>query len=219
MSGGRERARPQSRRTQPPIIDLEARSNNEPVTPVDVHVMSVEKAPKAPEEYADPLVGDGTGEPLGILGPMSNTGSLPVLAGTVAAIEEEKRMTITHTTAEQRRDDLEHELRALEAWWRNLTDKDIGETLPKAIEYGASDLDLMGQGVRMLQGDRWEGGDAGESRAVGQELAILFYLQGKIARALSAASLGQRCSGDTIKDIRIYAVMLQKVRETGSWVN
>lgn len=179
-----------------PTINLEAR-RGEPVTPVDVTVVSIEQTGRDP---------------------MSNTGSLPILAGVVAAIEGEKNVTIERTTAEQRRADLESQLYEIKTWWEGLTARDIADTLPKAIEYGASDLDLMGQGVRMLQGDVWEGGDAGERRAVGQELAILFYLQGKIARALSAASLGQRCSADTIKDIRIYAVMLQRVRETGTWV-
>lgn len=209
-----------------PIIDLERRNRDEPVTPVDVEVVSVERPPYESTGhdidcgvYAtdDPRVpGDCTCQPVD---PKTVTGSLPVLQEARAAIEGRTHVTIERTTAEQRRADLDEELHTIADWWRALTEEDIKATLPKALEYGASDLDLMGQGVRMLQGDVWEGGDAGERRAVGQELAVLFYLQGKIARALSAAGSGQRCSDDTIKDIRIYAVMLQKVRETGSWVN
>lgn len=215
-----------SGRRQQPIIDLQAR--NEPVTPVDVAVVSIERPPYESTGHDvdcgiydtdDPRVpGDCTCQTDPTTATTA-TGSLPILAGVVAAIEEEKHVTVERTTAEQRRADLDDELHTIADWWRMLTEEDIKATLPKATEYGASDLDLMGQGVRMLQGDVWDGGDAGEARAVGQELAVLFYLQGKIARALSAASQGQRCSVDTITDIRVYAVMLAKIRETGSWVN
>lgn len=178
-----------------PKIDLEARHREELVTPADVTVVSVMSP--------DPTM----------------TGSLPVLRETQAALATERGgKHVERTTAEQRRDDLEAQYQEIEKWWRAVTDVDIDDTLPKALEYGAGDLDHMGQGLLMLQGDVWEGGDEKERRAVGQELAILFYISGKVSRALAAAQQGRRMSDDTIRDIRVYSVMLQRVRDTGKWI-
>lgn len=238
MSGGRERHRPRSRAGGGggPIIDLEARALDQgPVTPVDVSVVSIDKPPLPPPPYEatghdpDCAIHEDDDDPLACtcqtpldevfrLVRHTATGSLPILSATRAAIEGEKHVTVTRTTADQRHDDLMEQFREVEAWWRNVTEVDLSETLPKALEYGSGDLELMGQALLMLQGDVWEGGDDAERQAIGQELAILFYIQGKVSRALSAAKDGKRCSPDTIKDVRIYSVMLQRVRDTGRWI-
>lgn len=182
------REKPRSLSTGPTEIDLTARIP-EPVTPVAVEVVSVE---------SDPL-----------------TGSLPVFT---EAIQAERGRHVERTPAEQRMADLEAELSRIAEWWIGLAKADIDKCMPKAIEYGSGDLEMMGYAVRQLQGDVWDGDDAAERDAIGTELAILFYIQGKISRALAAAKHGRRCSGDTIEDIRIYSVMLTKVRQTGKWV-
>lgn len=198
MSGPRQR--PTGKPQGPTQVDLAARlpqgtlvqEAQEPATPVSVEVQSI--------------------EPL--------TGSLPVLTETVAAIESERERGkhVERTTAEQRRDDMEAELRSIGRWWKTMTERDIAECIPKALEYGSGDLEMMGHAMLQLQGDVWEGGDAGEKTAVGMELAVLFYIHGKLSRAMAAAKNGQRASDDTIKDIRIYAVMLQHIRDFGRWV-
>lgn len=213
------------RRTVPPIIDLEQRGRDEgPVTPVDVHVVRVDPLPSAGGGEARPLT-DETGEVVdatlytGVSGdPMTMTGSLPILGEVAAAIEKEKKMTVERTTAEQRADDVAAQINEIKAWWKMVTLDDIEGCMAKAEEYGSGDLEMMGQAMLMLQGDVWEGGDAAEKGKIGQELAILFYIHGKVARALAAAKNGRPCSDDTIKDIRIYGVMLQRVRETGKWI-
>jgi hypothetical protein len=186
------------RRTVPPIIDLTARESQEPVTPVDVQVVRVNPLPPPTD-------------------PMTMTGSLPILSDAVAAIEEEKHK-MERSTAEARRDDVADQITTIIEWWQRLTDDDINGCMAKAEEYGSGDLEMMGQAMIQLQGDVWEGGDAADKARIGQELAVLFYIHGKVARALAAARNGRPCSDDTIKDIRIYAVMLQRIRETGKWV-
>lgn len=111
-------------------------------------------------------------------------------------------------------------------WWAEVAAKDVLKFAPKVAEYGAGDLELMGNGLRMLSGSsKWgdsaglagdgEGSDAGERSQVGQEMAISFYLMGKIGRALSAYAEGRFPSDDTLEDIRIYAFMLTRVRVAG----
>jgi hypothetical protein len=39
---------------------------------------------------------------------------------------------------------------ALEAWWRDDTEQELAGVMPKAIEYGSSDLKLMGQAMLMF---------------------------------------------------------------------
>ncbi len=101
---------------------------------------------------------------------------------------------------------------SLQEWWRNLTDTDIEATIPKVAEYTSSDLKIMGDTLR-----EWMPGGAEMPERWGVEMAIAFYLLGKIARAVAAYREGRVPSDDTIKDIRVYAVMMQRVRDVGGW--
>lgn len=100
----------------------------------------------------------------------------------------------------------------LSDWWRRLTNDDIAATLPKVQEYTAADLQIMGDTMR-----QWMPGGDTQPERWGIEMAIAFYLLGKIARAVAAYREGRVPSDDTLKDIRIYAVMMQRVRDTGGW--
>lgn len=104
------------------------------------------------------------------------------------------------------------EERTLADWWRRLTNDDIAATLPKVAEYTAADLQIMGDTMR-----QWMPGGDTQPERWGIEMAIAFYLLGKIARAVAAYREGRVPSDDTLKDIRIYAVMMQRVRDTGGW--
>lgn len=97
-------------------------------------------------------------------------------------------------------------------WWRNTSETDAQRTIPKLIEYGSSDLKIMGAAMRELL-------DNGEQldEATGIELAIGFYLLGKIARIFGAARDGKRASDDTLFDTTVYSMMLRRVREFGEW--
>ncbi len=101
----------------------------------------------------------------------------------------------------------------LEPWWRRLTETDIEKTAPKTAEYGSHDLEIMGRTL-VAAYPMPEGADLDR---IGQEIAIAFYLLGKVGRLFSAWQNGKEPSPDTIFDIRIYATMLARVREFGGW--
>lgn len=101
--------------------------------------------------------------------------------------------------------------RELYTWWTQTTDADFQAMGPKVAEYTASDLVLMGQFL-----EHWHGGerlpDAG-----GQEAAVMFYVLGKVARAVAAYKDGRLPSEDTLHDITVYSLMARRIREVGGW--
>jgi hypothetical protein len=115
--------------------------------------------------------------------------------------------------------DLIAEAAEIAGWWVDTAKADAERTVPKAVEYGAADFDLMGQFMVALIRDKFIGADEKELMQVGRELAVTFYLIGKMGRAVGAYSQGMRPSGDTIFDTRVYAMMWQRIRDTGSWIN
>lgn len=103
-------------------------------------------------------------------------------------------------------------------WWHDLAEADIKATLPKLAEYGASDLAIMGGALtRMLPPEVRAAMSDEDLRRVGVEMAIANYLLGKVGRMFSAWEQGREPSDDTIKDARIYSIMLTRAREHGGW--
>jgi hypothetical protein len=100
----------------------------------------------------------------------------------------------------------------LQAWAMGKINADIESIIPKAMEYGAIDLEMMGVGLVEQTKVPWT-----NPLQAGLEMAIVFYLQGKVARCISAISAGHLPTDDTLKDIRVYAMMLAHVREFGYW--
>lgn len=100
-------------------------------------------------------------------------------------------------------------------WWRTESELDAQKTIPKAIEYGSIDLNIigyaLGECIPALQAQRREGSTEAA------EMGIAFYLLGKIARMVSAYSEGQRPSDDTWMDVTVYSMMGRRVRDRGSW--
>lgn len=126
---------------------------------------------------------------------------------------------LTQAEAEQAvDDDLVGEAMRIAEWWVQTAKKDAERTVPKAVEYGAADFDLMGQFMVALLGEKLNGADDAEKMRVGREMAVLFYLIGKMGRAVGAYARGVLPSDDTIFDSRIYAMMWQRIRETGHWI-
>lgn len=95
-------------------------------------------------------------------------------------------------------------------WWRDRAEDEIGQTVSKAIEYGATDL--IDIGMMLARTMRRE---VSEEEAA--ELGVFFYLIGKIARWQSAIERGDRPSDDTLLDIGVYVRMAQRIRSAGSW--
>ena len=103
------------------------------------------------------------------------------------------------------------------ALWRELNAAEIDKVMPKAIEYGAADLDIMGYvlGVTLnserARARQW-------SPAELQELASAFYALGKVARAFGAYAEGRMPSDDCWHDLGVYARIVQVVRVRGGWM-
>ena len=96
----------------------------------------------------------------------------------------------------------------LAKWWRDNATDALNRTVPKIEEYGANDLTHIGQTMARLI--KWEINDKQAA-----ELGIWFYLNGKIARALEALENERMPSDDTIFDIKIYATMIERIRQNG----
>ena len=98
----------------------------------------------------------------------------------------------------------------LRRWWNDQADREIEATVPKAIEYGSTDLIDIGRNVASTAGR-----DVTDQEAA--LLGIYFYLEGKLARWRSAIKEGREVSDDTLFDIGVYVRMAQRVRYAGSW--
>ena len=98
----------------------------------------------------------------------------------------------------------------LEQWWIDHARTEASATIAKMCEYGSGDLVAVGQQVRQLA-DRKPMVDADA-----MELGCLFYLIGKMERAISAHKRGDLPSDDTWFDIAVYAKMVLAKR-AGVW--
>jgi hypothetical protein len=129
------------------------------------------------------------------------------------------------TTTEQRAEAAQRRLAQiletpLGRWWVELAENDLAAVLPKAKEYSAYDLILVGRATGDMLGNQLttpdEDGDGDRNAA---EIACWFYILGKIGRAIGAIKEGRMPSRDTADDVRIYATMIARIKETGGWPN
>ena len=98
----------------------------------------------------------------------------------------------------------------LEAWWAALSADDVAPAAIKAKEYGSLDLKIIGSTMRGMIG-------IAPNIVSDEEIGIVFYQLGKIARAVSAIGSGRRPSDDTWHDMTVYSMMVRRVRDTGEW--
>ena len=113
-------------------------------------------------------------------------------------------------------DSLEAQIAKIADWWGEHAKATIARTAPKAVEYGSDDLDIMGAGLLKILPVPDE--ITGEERAeIGRYAACAFYALGKISRVISALKQGRLPGPDSEFDIEVYAVMMQRIRETGRW--
>ena len=99
---------------------------------------------------------------------------------------------------------------ALRDWWFAQASTEVDRTVPKAIEYGATDLIDIG----LMLGRTMRREVNAEEAA---ELGVFFYLIGKVARWQSAIERGERPSDDTLFDVGVYVRMAQRIRSHGGW--
>lgn len=104
------------------------------------------------------------------------------------------------------------------AWWTKLGASDLEMLIPKAIEYSAHDLTLTGDAMAWMFGlEEIALGVPTGDNIRSAELTCWFYLLSKVMRAIGAVKDGNRPSDDTLRDVRVYATMIQRIRDTGSW--
>lgn len=115
-------------------------------------------------------------------------------------------------TVDQAREDQE-----LQDWWERLAKSDIVNMLPKARERGGNDLYEVGRALGAIA--EWQGSPNSEEEARAElvELGIWFYVIGKMARVQAALERGEVPDEDTTKDLRIYMMMIERVRSVGNW--
>lgn len=102
------------------------------------------------------------------------------------------------------------EVDRLAAWWHERARDEIDRTVPKAIEYGSTDLVDIGRDLARCMGRTVTDQEAAE-------LGIYFYIRGKLARWTDAVVRGEQVSDDSLFDIGVYARMAQRVRSHGGW--
>jgi hypothetical protein len=98
----------------------------------------------------------------------------------------------------------------LSGWWAGVSADDVEPAQVKAKEYGAMDLVIIGRTLREMIG-------VTSGVVSDEEIGILFYTLGKIARAISAVGSGHAPSDDTWHDITVYSMMVRRIREVGQW--
>lgn len=102
-------------------------------------------------------------------------------------------------------------LHELTAWWAEQASADAARTIPKAIEYGDTDLIDVGRAVARVSGR------PSPTDAEAAELGVYVYLAGKLGRWTAALAEGRVPSDDTLFDVSIYAMMARRIRQTGGW--
>lgn len=119
---------------------------------------------------------------------------------------------------EGRKADIERAVNEITAWWGEHSANAIRKTAPKAVEYGAADLDIMGASMVALAGEKLAGATEEERLQFGRYAACAFYAMGKAARIFGALEQGHLPGPDSEFDLEIYSVMMARIRETGRWV-
>lgn len=96
-------------------------------------------------------------------------------------------------------------------WWIDNATKALHRTVPKVDEYGAYDLVVVGDVLCHLIG--WH--DAPDRAKA--EIGCWFYLLGKVARATEALRAHRLPGDDTPFDVKVYATMIERIRDRGEW--
>lgn len=99
---------------------------------------------------------------------------------------------------------------ALRLWWLERASDEADKVIPKAVEYGSTDLVEIGKTLATTMGRKVSDEEAAE-------IGVYFYVVGKLARWTDAVRDGRRPSDDTLYDLGVYAKMAQRIRHSGGW--
>ncbi len=135
-------------------------------------------------------------------------------AGCPSCIEEFNAAEVRRQKPLNQERDAVNELQDL---WGQINADEMGKVIPKAVQYGAADLDVMGYVLGKIlnaptaREREWSPPEL-------QELAVFFYTMGKVARMAGAYAQGDMPSDDTWHDTSVYARMTQVIRRRGRWM-
>jgi hypothetical protein len=111
--------------------------------------------------------------------------------------------------------------RDLMLWWMTTAYEDFMQKAPKVDEYGAHDLEIMGAILMVMvykhHLDLLREAEQATKLPVATELAVWFYILGKVARLVSDYMAGRSGKPDTWHDITFYSMMARRIQETGRW--
>lgn len=99
----------------------------------------------------------------------------------------------------------------LRRWWTDQAFDEADRTISKMEEYGSMDLVHIGHAMWDVMGRTTKLSDV-----AAMELGCLFYVYGKVQRAMSAVKVDRPILDDTWFDMHIYAKMAQAAR-AGVW--
>lgn len=117
-----------------------------------------------------------------------------------------------------RQAEIEQQMGDIASWWEKRDQLKRDQTVPKAIEYGAADLDVMATAMVALAGEKLAGASDEEKMQWGRYAACAFYALGKAARIFGALERGTLPNADSEFDLGVYSDMMGRIRETGRWV-
>lgn len=106
----------------------------------------------------------------------------------------------------------------LAAWWRAQAEKEVDQTVAKAVEYSGllgglpADLVDLGRQIAFVQRREHDFTDAELA-----EIGVWSYMQGKMNRWSSALRNGRMVSDDTLTDLAVYTRLCMHIREKGTW--
>jgi hypothetical protein len=100
----------------------------------------------------------------------------------------------------------------LHRWLINFMAHDVAATVVKAVDYGGSDFDLMGEGLMLMLDPKLR------DKIHTAEAAVAFYMLGKIARIASGYEKGGAPNDDSFFDTHVYSLIALKIREDGYWI-
>jgi hypothetical protein len=151
-----------------------------------------------------------TGEIPTFPGPLVNEELAEHLRHAGDALLDQVKANFESMDAAEAAADRQDAIEILRNWWYDLAEREVDATVPKAVEYGSTDLIDIGRNIARLSGRTVSDQEAAE-------IGIFFYLEGKLARWRSAIAEGRLVSDDTLFDIGVYVRMAQRVRSAGSW--
>ena len=95
-------------------------------------------------------------------------------------------------------------------WWMMTANEDANLIVRKYEGYGDHSLTGLGRELAELTGRE-------ATRGQMQQLAIYYFLLGKMARLKNALLKGEQASDDTWQDITCYAMMGRKIQQHDGW--